>query len=181
MITRRSVLQAGGLALAGLAAPRLARSAPVVEIRMRSDARGEHAWFDPIGVLLQPGQTVRWVMDSPGNPHTTTAYHPRNADHSLRIPETARPWDSGFLVNPGDRFELTLTTEGVYDYLCLPHEEAGMVGRLVVGRPTGPGALAFDYFVGRPGTKGWRAVSAAARAAFPPVVRIMADKIVRHG
>ena len=65
---------------------------------------GKHVGFDPIGIRIQPGDTVRWIQDSPGNPHTTTAYHPRNARHSLRIPPDARPWDSGFLVNPGDRF-----------------------------------------------------------------------------
>jgi hypothetical protein len=38
-------------------------------------------------------------------------------------------------VTPGDAFETTLTVPGVYDYYCLPHEQAGMVGRIVVGRP----------------------------------------------
>src|SRR5574341_2040241 len=103
-------------------------------------------------------------MDSPGNPHTTTAYHPRNANHSLRIPQAATPWDSGFLLNPGDRFEVTLTVEGVYDYFCLPHEAGGMVGRIVVGVPGGPGTLPFDYFIGRPATRDWRPVPAAARS-----------------
>jgi hypothetical protein len=41
-------------------------------------------------------------------------------------------------VNPGDAFEMTLTVPGVYDYYCLPHEQAGMVGRIVVGRPPFP-------------------------------------------
>ena len=141
MPTRRRFLTAGGLALASLAVPRRTRAGGVVEIMMRSTARGEEAWFEPIGVRIEPGQTVRWIMASPGNPHTTTAYHPKNANHSLRIPETATPWDSGFLVNPRDTFEVTLTVEGVYDYFCLPHEAAGMVGRIVVGRPGGPGTL----------------------------------------
>jgi plastocyanin len=180
MLTRRGFLSAGGLALAGLAAPGVARSAPVVEIRMRSDEHGAHAWFDPVGVLIRPGQTVRWIMDSPGNPHTATAYHPNNAKHSLRIPETATPWDSGFLLNPGDRFELQLVAEGVYDYFCLPHEAAGMVGRIIVGRPGGPGALSVDYFVGRPGTAEWLRVPPDAARAFPSVPAIMAQKVVRH-
>lgn len=187
MLTRRDLLQAGGLWLAGLAAPRwvvaarAAAAAPVVEIRMRSDARGEHVWFDPVGMRIEPGTTVRWIMDSPGNPHTTTAYHPKNGNHSLRIPETATPWDSGFLVNPGDHFEVALTVEGVYDYFCLPHEAAGMVGRIVVGRPGGPGARPFDYFVGKPGTESWQPVPAAARKTFPSVEAIMKQRTVRRG
>ena len=180
MVTRRAFLSAGGLALAGLAAPRVARAAPVVEIRMRSDAHGAHAWFDPIGVLVRPGQAVRWIMDSPGNPHTATAYHPSNGGHSLRIPEDAAPWDSGYLVNAGDRFEVPLVAEGVYDYFCMPHEAAGMVGRIVVGRPGGPGALPVDYFVGRPGTAGWLRVPRDAAGAFPSVSAIMARKVVRR-
>jgi plastocyanin len=180
VLTRRAFLQAGGLALAGLAFPRGGRAGGVVEITMRSDPTGADVWFEPAGILVQPGQTVRWVMRSPGNPHTTTAYHPRNTSHSLRIPEGAEPWDSGFLVNPGDHFETTLTVEGVYDYFCLPHEHAGMVGRIVVGRPAGPGSLAFDYFMGRPGTAGWQPVPEAARRVFPDVAAIVRDRVVRR-
>lgn len=97
----------------------------------------------------------------------------------MRIPEGAAPWDSGFLVNPGDRFEVTFAEEGVYDYVCLRHEGAGMVGRLIVGRPGGPGTRPFDYFVGKPGTARWIAVPEAARAAFPSIASIMARKVVR--
>lgn len=181
MPTRRVFLRTGGLALAGLALPRRTRAADLVEIQMRASPRGEAAWFDPIGVRIEPGQRVRWVMASPGNPHTTTAYHPRNANHSLRIPEGAEPWDSGYLVNPGDAFEVQLTVEGVYDYFCRPHEAAGMVGRIVVGRPGGPGTLPFDYFAGAPESRNWLPVPEAARAAFPAVEAIVRHGVVRRG
>jgi hypothetical protein len=46
----------------------------------------------------------------------------------------------------GLSFEVTLTVEGVYDYYCTTHEMAGMVGRIIVGQPSGPGTLLFDYF-----------------------------------
>ncbi len=180
MLTRRAFLQAGGLALAGLAVPRRGTADSVVEIAMRSDATGADVWFEPAGILIQPGQTVRWVSGSPGNPHTTTAYHPKNANHSLRIPEEATPWDSGFLVNPGDHFEVTLTAVGVYDYFCMPHEHAGMVGRIVVGRPAGPGTLPFDYVTGRAGTSGWQPVPVAAQRAFPAIAAIMRNRVVRR-
>ena len=121
---------------------------------------------------------MRWIVDA--NVHTTTAYHPKNDGHSLRIPEGATPWDSGFLVNPGDRYDVTLTVPGVYDYFCQPHEAAGMVGRIVVGKPGGPGAMAFDYFRGRPGTENWKAVPPAAQEAFPSVDAIMRRRIVRR-
>jgi plastocyanin len=157
---------------------RTAGAAGVVKILMRSDQRGGNVWFDPIGIYIDPGQTVRWIATE--NVHTTTAYHPRNGNHSLRIPEKAAPWNSWYLVNPGDHFEVTLKTEGVYDYYCMPHEQAGMVGRIIVGRPIGPGALPFDYYKGKPGTADWKPVPEAAQKAFPSIERIMREKIVRR-
>jgi plastocyanin len=177
MLTRRGFLTAGGLALAGLAGPRGVRAAPPVEIHMRATARGEAVWFDPIGLWVAPGQTVRWLLHH--DVHTTTAYHPKNDQHSLRMPEGAEPWDSGFLVKPGAHFEVTFTVEGVYDYYCAPHEAAGMVGRIIVGRPSGPGALPFDYFKDRTGASGWKPVPDAAQRAFPRVEDIVRTRVVR--
>jgi plastocyanin len=93
----------------------------------------------------------------------------------------AHAWDWGFLGHKGDRFAVTLTVEGVYDYYCMPHEAAGMVGRLVVGTPGGPGALPFDYFVDRPGAEAWRLVASAAQKTFPSIERIMLHQIARRG
>jgi plastocyanin len=187
--SRREVLKAGALALAGfglmpgqrargaaLLGVRLRDAAAPEVIEMRSDTLGSRVWFDPIGLYLEPGATVRWVVRE--NVHTTTAYHPRNDHHPLRIPESAVPWDSGFLVHPGDQFDVTLSVPGVYDYYCAPHEAVGMVGRIVVGKPLGPGAQAFDSWVGRPGTEGWRHVPDAARQTFPSVAQILADRRV---
>jgi plastocyanin len=179
--SRREFLKAGGLALAGLGvSPRfgtglLASSDPKV-IEMRSDALGSRVWFDPIGIYVESGTTVRWIARE--NVHTTTAYHPKNDHHPLRIPGGATPWDSGFLVKPGSTFDINLTVPGVYDYYCMPHEAAGMVGRIVVGKGTGPGSRPFDYWAGQPGTDGWRHVPEAARAAFPSVERILAERVV---
>jgi plastocyanin len=179
MQSRREFLKAGGLGLAGfgLLPNRWLRSAsPLEVIEMRSDANGSQVWFDPVGLYVEPGTTVRWVLRE--NVHTATAYHPRNDHHSLRIPERALPWDSGFLVHPGDHFEVTLTVPGIYDYYCAPHEAAGMVGRIVVGKPVGPGAQAFDYWVGKTGTDHWRQVPEAARQNFPTVARILSERRV---
>ena len=140
---------------------------------MKSDPEGAHVRFDPIGLLIQPGQTVRWVIEA--NVHTTTAYHPANDRHSLRIPEGAAPWDSGYLVDPGQSFEVRFTVEGVYDYFCTPHEAAGMVGRIVVGRPAGPGMLPFDYFRSDPAKALWRPVPEVAQKSFPAVAEIVAQ------
>ena len=177
--SRRGFVRTGGLALAGFALfpDRTLLSEFAIEtIEMRSDALGSKVWFDPIGLFVRPGTTVRWIIRE--NVHTTTAYHPRNDHHSLRIPERAKAWDSGFLVNPGDHFDVTLTVPGVYDYYCAPHEAAGMVGRIVVGTTGGPGSEAFDYWVGKPGTGAWRHVPGPARRALPSVARIIAERRV---
>jgi plastocyanin len=179
MLTRRTFLATGTVGLVSLAVSRRAHAAGPVEIRMRATDRSEHVWFDPVGIFVERGQTVRWIVER--DVHTTTAYHPTNARHSLRIPEGAKPWDSGFLVQPGAHFEVTLTVDGVYDYYCTPHEEAGMVGRIVVGKPGGPGALSFDYFKGKPGTADWKPVPLAAQQQFPSVAAIVQRKIVRRG
>lgn len=176
--SRREFLKAGGLALVGfvLVPTRRAPAAALEVIEMRSDTLGAQVWFDPIGLYVEPGTTVRWLVRE--NVHTTTAYHPRNDHHPLRIPERAAPWDSGFLVHPGDHFDVTLAVPGVYDYYCMPHEAAGMVGRIVVGQAHGPGAEPFDYWVGRPGTDSWRGVPDAARQAFPSVAQILHERRV---
>jgi plastocyanin len=168
MPSRRQLLLAGGGVL--LLAPRRYRqvlAAPaVVEVRMRSDPDGARVGFDPIGLKAAPGTIVRWVVEA--NVHTTTAYHPANGGHPLRIPEHAAPWDSDYLVEPGQTFEVMLTVEGVYDYFCTPHEMAGMVGRIIIGRPGVAGVHLPD-----------RGVPPMAQAAFPSIEQIMAEGIVR--
>jgi plastocyanin len=174
MLTRRTaVLGSAGLFLGALFGDR-ARAADVVEVHMKSDPSGGVVGFDPIGLLVPTGQTVRWVCDA--NVHTTTAYSPKNDNHSLRIPNGAQAWASDFLL-PNQRFELKLTVDGVYDYYCAPHEMAGMVGRLIVGHPSGPGTLAFDYFEAE--GKPWASVPPAAQKAFPAIDTIMREKVVR--
>ena len=188
MATRREFLRAGGWTLAGLTAagvvPRLtgtglgsllaASAGRVVEIRMRSDARGSRVWFDPLGLRIAPGTTVRWVLEA--NVHSATAYHPDNGSWAPRIPAGAAPWDSGILTEPGQTFERRLDVPGVYDYYCIPHEMAGMVGRIVVA-PAGASVADLEA----PGSAGGdlRPPSAAALAAFPSVAAILRDGAVR--
>ncbi|HET6360461.1 MAG TPA: plastocyanin/azurin family copper-binding protein [Gemmatimonadota bacterium] len=184
MATRRDFLRAGGWTLAGLAAagvaPRLvgarlgslqaATMGRVVEIRMRSDALGSRVWFDPLGLRIAPGTTVRWVLEA--NVHSATAYHPDNGDWASRIPAGAEPWDSGMLTEPGQTFERRLDVPGVYDYYCIPHEMAGMIGRIVV-MPAGASGAEFQE---PEAIRGLRPPSHASLAAFPSV-----EAIVRNG
>ena len=178
IIGRRQILATGGLWLAGLTQALNSRAeSAVVDIAMNSTEDGSKVWYDPIGLLIQPGMTIRWMIMA--NVHSTAAYHPDNDHHSLRIPENAKPWNSDFLVNPGDHFEVTLTEPGVYDYFCTPHEQAGMVGRIIVASASGPGTRPFDYFKSMTPVPGWQDVPVAAQQNFPSIEKILKERVVR--
>lgn len=175
IVTRRRVMQAGGGFLAALVATsRSAGAADPVEIVMDGRKDGSHVWFDPVGIHIRPGQVVRWTNRDPGNSHTATAYHPDLFERPLRIPAGAEPWDSDYLL-PDESFSATFVEEGVYDYYCVPHEHAGMVGRIVVGN-----AGTFDA-AGSSNEPGLMPLPEAALAGFPPVEAIVAKGIVRRG
>jgi plastocyanin len=175
MTMDRRTLVTGGAALLWAASlrPRCVTAAEPLMIEMKGSPRGEAVWFVPLGIAVSPGKTIRFVNRDPGNSHTATAYHPDILDRPRRIPAWATPWDSGLLL-PGEAFEVTLPVPGVYDLYCQPHEHAGMVARIVVGRPgqdpdwqdptAGPGDL-----------------PEAALAVFPPVHAILEQGSVMPG
>jgi plastocyanin len=175
MISRRILLKAGGLWLAGLAWGRFVWGAggeDVAEIFMRSTPDGSMVTFDPVGLLVSPGQRVRWVNDG-NNVHTATAYHPANDHHPLRIPAAATPWNSGYLVKKGANFEVMLTVEGIYDYYCIPHEASGMVGRIIVSGARGVTPASFAPYPDNPGRKEWKTIPDAALRNFPTIPAIL--------
>ncbi len=154
-----------------IAVPAAART---FEVRAVMSKDGAQVYFDPSGLHIQPGDTVRWIQVN--GYHSVAAYHPKNGNHELRIPDHAQSWDSGILQAEypakGSTFEHTFTVPGVYDYFCAPHEAAGMVGRIVVGTPgDGPGARAFGYAPERH----WKPVPEAAQKAFP-AIRLIVEK-----
>ncbi|GAB3041923.1 ThuA domain-containing protein [Natronobiforma cellulositropha] len=89
--------------------------------------------FEPQIVHVEEGATVTWEFVG-GWPHDTVAYHP-DTYGDQRIPDGTDPWQSDLLSQEGETFEHTFEDEGVYDYVCVPHEEAGMVATVVVGWP----------------------------------------------
>lgn len=127
----RSVLAVGTTAIAGC----LGGSGPSgPTVTMTGDLR-----FDPADVAIDPGQQVTWVNES-GVPHTASAYEegiPDEASYfasggyeseqAVRQSTSAR----GFLER-GETYSYTFDVTGTYQYFCLPHEESGMVGRVIV-------------------------------------------------
>jgi len=175
IISRRHILRTGGGLLAALSLPGLPLAGEAIEIRMQGNADGSHVWFDPVGLRIAPGQRVRWVNLDPGNSHTTTAYHPKNFERPLRIPAGAEPWNSDYLL-PNESFAVTLTVEGVYDFFCIPHEHAGMVGRIVVDRP---GRSEVEGVPARAG-EGPGDIPEIALRALPSVEAILRQGVVRR-
>ena len=178
MLTRRNLIAAGGGAMAALVAPRPLSAAGGSQasgeelVEMQGTARGEHVWFAPFGVAVAPGTRLRFINRDRANSHTATAYHPDLFERPRRVPLGAAPWDSGFLL-PEESFAVTLDQPGVYDFYGIPHEMAGMVGRIVVGRP---------------GDAGWEGpaerasgLPEAALSNFPPVEVILTEGRVNRG
>lgn len=87
--------------------------------------------YEPQEVTITVGQTVVWTNTS-GMGHTVTADPKLAKDPShVRLPEGAQPFNSGDMP-PGATFRHTFDVPGQYVYFCIPHEAAGMVGRVNV-------------------------------------------------
>jgi plastocyanin len=82
--------------------------------------------FIPNSIIVNVGDTVKWVNNSSGLFHTST---------------------SGILCSPDGNWNLNLpfpseasmvmNTPGVFDYFCIPHCAAIMVGVVIVDAPVG--------------------------------------------
>ena len=70
--------------------------------------------FVPADITVAVGTTVRWIYRS-GGPHTVT-------------PDGHTRWTEATLTSPGQTFEHTFTTAGVFNYYCSPHRAGGMTG-----------------------------------------------------
>jgi plastocyanin len=143
-IQRRKFLILAGSGITGIGAASQRLSPDVTQgsdsdtpriLALSSYIRGVY-YFDPAGLYVEVGQTVQWAgMGS----RTTTAFHPSINNKELRIPEGAEPFDSRTMAPGEGIFSWTFDVEGTYDYYSRPHEYLGMVGRIVVGKPGGPG------------------------------------------
>lgn len=95
-------------------------------------------YFEPTGLQIEVGDTVQFNLATPH--HNVNAYHPQ-LGYTQRVPDGVPAFSSPVLTQ-GDYWMYTFDKEGVHDVMCAPHEVFGMVGRIVVGSPTGPGANA---------------------------------------
>ncbi len=87
--------------------------------------------YAPAVIRIQAGESVTWENTS-DLIHTVTADPGMAAQEgSVSLPEGADPFHSGNLA-PGESFTRSFDVPGEYVYFCVPHEAAGMVGRIVV-------------------------------------------------
>lgn len=112
-------------ALAGAAlALAFSAAASAAEIRVsmvNAGASGPMA-FEPAFVKASPGDTVVFVPKEKGAHNSA----------SILVPDGAKPWKGA----PDQEVRATLDKEGVYLFACEPHKAMGMVGVVLVGKPT---------------------------------------------
>jgi len=134
--TRRRVVAALGTAVTGsLAGCTGVFATSEYDVGMRTQA------FVPETLPVEPGTTVVWRNTSTRG-HTVTAYEdtlPEGAAffasggyESEAAAREAWQDDSGGRLETDDTFEHTFEIPGEYGYVCLPHEEGGMIGTIVV-------------------------------------------------
>jgi plastocyanin len=104
-----------------------------VLIRPREGAPIPEFFFQPTGLFVEPGDTVKWNFVT--GHHTVAAYHP-GFGFGRRVPEGVPPYSSPVMPQ-GAYWLYTFEKPGVYDYHCGPHEVFGHVGRIVVGTAEG--------------------------------------------
>ena len=129
-------LAASAVAVAMLSATAVGQTTHEVQLIIEPipDAPLPQFYFEPSGLYVEPGDTVRFVGVSPH--HTVTAYHPLQGKPQ-RVPDGVGPFSSP-VIPIGDVWEYTFEIPGVYDIWCGPHEQYGMAMRIVVGEASGP-------------------------------------------
>ncbi len=88
--------------------------------------------FVPNEITIKVGDTVEW-QNIGAIPHTVTS-DPRRmpSSENIKLPNGAEAFDSGWVVR-GKSYRYTFSEPGIYRYICLPHERAGMLGIVIVG------------------------------------------------
>lgn len=99
------------------------------------------ASFNPPEITVSVGEEVVWENTS-SRTHTVTAYEggiPEDAEFfasgGFEDEQTARDaWTDGFGggIEAGEEYTHTFEVAGEYQYFCVPHEQGGMRGTIVV-------------------------------------------------
>lgn len=161
-VSRRETLQAGAVGILGLAVGSAAISQPgsassdayngylsdegtwggetvdasgeeLVHVGVGTPGNGGDFAFAPAAVYIEPGTTIEWewtgnggghnvVHDPDGDPERDEVVF--DSDEEMTIPTPS---------DEGETYERTFENEGVYPYVCTPHDLQEMKGVVVVG------------------------------------------------
>jgi len=126
-----SIALAAAVALC-VALPLSAQSAShVITVKMADAPNGQFV-FQPAAITAQRGDTVRFVQSSSAPHDVDFKKMPKGAKLGA---ESTGP----YVMNPGQTYDLVIDgrfIDGVYEFVCDPHESVGMHGTLTVGAPT---------------------------------------------
>lgn len=115
-----------GLVLAALLATVAfggAATAAEVQVKMLNKGAEGAMVFEPALVTIQPGDTVKFLATDKGhNAETIAGMMPEGAE--------------AFIGKINEELAITFDKPGVYGVKCKPHYAMGMVGMIVVGKPT---------------------------------------------
>ncbi|WP_380676019.1 plastocyanin/azurin family copper-binding protein [Salinigranum sp. GCM10025319] len=97
--------------------------------------------FNPPEITVSAGEEVVWHNTS-SRGHTVTAYENAIPEEAAYFAsggfetesEAREAWRAEFggRIDSGESFRHTFEVPGRYDYVCIPHEQGGMVGAVIV-------------------------------------------------
>ena len=98
-----------------------ARGQDTATVQVGVEANGGAYGFGPPAIHVDNGATVQWEWTGEGGGHNV-------------VSDGEGPLDSGSTVSDaGVNYEHTFESDGIYNYVCVPHEGLDMKGSVVVG------------------------------------------------
>jgi plastocyanin len=127
------VLIAAAMSLTfGAAFQAVAQASPHLVLVKMVDKPNAQFGFEPATIVAERGDTVRFLQSSSA-PHNV---------HFEKTPKGAKLGNESsgpYLIGQGKTYDLVIDarfTDGAYEFVCDPHESAGMHGTLTVGSST---------------------------------------------
>jgi plastocyanin len=124
---KKSILAMGLMAASAL--PWVAQAAEY-EVEMKFNEDSGDVYFEPKKLEVKSGDTVVFVHADPYNVHNVM-FEPNGVPKGANIPMMS-PEE----MNEGDAWKVTFTQSGTYKYHCHPHYDMGMMGEIIVDRPS---------------------------------------------
>ena len=93
--------------------------------------------YDPGTLTVPVGTTVTWTNDS-DEAHSVTAYEssiPSGAEYFSSTGYSSEAQARAHvekLLTAGQEYSVKFDVPGTYEYFCIPHEDQGMTGKIVV-------------------------------------------------